>query len=201
MQSGIQQRRRALRAQVQGPMLMAVPGHVTAATCQWCATCECKWSEGTRSSRCLAEPKAALHVPSTAVTSSRAGLGVQPSCRRCQWVSSWSVWQEVVHKVPDVRELFQATYRHFLRLADADVRSNPELADRHQAGEDAVPARLEANAVADRVLCVRAMGALYAVHAGRIGELLLLLLLLLLFMYFGLQMRLNLLVHAWLSCM
>lgn len=70
--------------------------------------------------------------------------------------------------MPDVRELFQALYRHFLRLADADVRSNPGLPD--QPGEEGLPARLEANAVADRVLCVRAMGALYAVHAGSIGE-------------------------------
>ena len=101
--------------------------------------------------------------------------------------------------MPEVRELFQALYRHFLRLADADVRSAPEPADQHQAGEDAVPARLEANAVADRVLCVRAMGALYAVHAGCTGELLLLLLLLLVvLMHVGVQIKTHVQVHAWL---
>ena len=69
--------------------------------------------------------------------------------------------------MPDVRELFQALYRHFLRLADADVQGDPSV---QEPTGQASSSRLEANAVADRVLCVRAMGALYAVHAGRIGE-------------------------------
>ena len=72
----------------------------------------------------------------------------------------------MVHKIPATKELFQALYSHFLRLADADICSAPEL---REEGASA-GARLEDNAVADRILCVRAMAALYAVHAGRIGE-------------------------------
>ena len=73
--------------------------------------------------------------------------------------------QDVVNKVPATKELFQALYSHFLRLADADVRAAPEL----QEDASSAAARLEDNAVADRILCVRAMAALYTAHAGHIG--------------------------------
>ena len=56
-----------------------------------------------------------------------------------------------MEKVPAPREVVAALYRHFLGAADAELRRGGEPGD------------------AERVLCARAMAALYHSHAAAIG--------------------------------
>lgn len=77
---------------------------------------------------------------------------------------SRAVVQGAVQKLPAPKELFQALYCHFLRLADADLRL-----------DDSVPPApgmttfADGNAEADRLLCVRALASVYHEHAAAIG--------------------------------
>ena len=56
-----------------------------------------------------------------------------------------------MEKVPAPREVVAALYRHFLGAADAELRRGGEPGD------------------GERVLCARAMAALYHAHAAAIG--------------------------------
>ena len=81
-------------------------------------------------------------------------------------------FQGAVEKLAQPRETFEALYNHFLQLADAvAVRSGIPRGE--FPSQNSTAAFVEGNAEQDRLLCVRAMAALYHHHAGVIGELLL----------------------------
>lgn len=75
--------------------------------------------------------------------------------------------QGAVEKVAAPKDLFQALYHHFLCLADRDLQAAP-------AGGPGSPSRgagPHRDVEAERVLCIRAMAAVYQKHAGSIGAL------------------------------
>ena len=78
--------------------------------------------------------------------------------------------QGAVHKLPAPRELFQAVYAHFLRLADVGLRITG-VPDGHQGVTEAsaLNAFVAGDPEGDRELCVRAMAAVYDVHAAAVG--------------------------------
>ena len=79
--------------------------------------------------------------------------------------------QGAVQKLPMPKELSQALYNNFLRLADVGLR---DAASTHQAPNEAESQGLTAfvagDTEADRQLCVRAMAAVYHEHAAAVGE-------------------------------
>ena len=87
--------------------------------------------------------------------------------------------QGAVEKVAGPKDLFQALFHHFLCLADKGLQL--ETAPKEPAPTPAPPppaasglrpsvaAGVQGDAEAERVLCIRAMAAVYAKHAGLIG--------------------------------
>ena len=86
-------------------------------------------------------------------------------------VSAVSVMQGAVQKLPTPKELFQALYCHFLRLADVGLRS-AESHSPHSSPEPSsgLAAFVGDDVEGDRQLCVRAMAAVCHEHAAAVGE-------------------------------
>ena len=75
-----------------------------------------------------------------------------------------------MEKLSQPKEIFEALYNYFLRLADSSGGSW----DQTPAPESpALAAFVGGDSEADRLLCARAMAAIYDHHAGAVGELLL----------------------------
>lgn len=64
------------------------------------------------------------------------------------------------------KDLFQSLYHHFLCLADRGLHLTP--AARPTPGPS-VAAGVQGDVEGERVLCIRAMAAVYLKHAGVIG--------------------------------
>ena len=92
--------------------------------------------------------------------------------------------QGAVEKVAAPKDLFQALYHHFLCLADRGLQmetaslgltptSNPTPTPTPTPAASglspSVAAGVQGDAEAERVLCIRAMTAVYSKHAGLIG--------------------------------
>lgn len=86
--------------------------------------------------------------------------------------------QGAVDKVAGPKDLFQALYHHFLCLADTSLQIVPASGGTPQAGRGfargfsrgaASLAGVNRDVGGERVLCVRAMAAVYAKHAAAIG--------------------------------
>ena len=82
--------------------------------------------------------------------------------------------QGAVDKVSGPKDLFQALYHHFLCLADSSLHitpasGGPALGTRGTAGPLANLAGGSGGVDGERILCVRAMVAVYAKHAVTIG--------------------------------
>lgn len=88
--------------------------------------------------------------------------------------------QGAVEKVTGPKDLFQALYHHFLCLADRGLQmktasmgltptSNPTPTPTASGLSPSVAAGVQGDAEAERVLCIRAMTAVYSKHAGLIG--------------------------------
>ena len=77
--------------------------------------------------------------------------------------------QGAVEKLAQPKETFEALYNHFLQLADSVAE--PHSSSRITSGHSLSCAFVEGNAEEDRLLCVRAMAALYNYHAAAIGTL------------------------------
>ena len=81
--------------------------------------------------------------------------------------------QGAVEKVAGPKDLFQSLYHHFLCLADTSLQLNP--AARPTLGSPtpspSVAAGVQGDVDGQRVLCIRAMAAVYLKHAGVIGAL------------------------------
>ena len=90
--------------------------------------------------------------------------------------------QGAVEKVAGPKDLFQALYHHFLCLADKGLQletasigltptptrsSTPTPAA--SGLRPSVAAGVQGDAEEERVLCIRAMAAVYSKHAGLIG--------------------------------
>lgn len=69
------------------------------------------------------------------------------------------------------KELFQALYHHCLCLADRGLQLDPAGMGPTPTpdGASLAPPGAAGDAEAERVLCIRAMAAVYAKHAGLIG--------------------------------
>ena len=80
--------------------------------------------------------------------------------------------QGAVDKVAGPKDLFQALYHHFLCLADRGLQLAP-AATPARGGPASSPsvAAGQVDVEGERVLCIRAMAAVYSKHAGVIGEL------------------------------
>lgn len=83
--------------------------------------------------------------------------------------------QGAIEKVAGPKDLFQALYHHFLCLADRGLQLGVPTQD--IGGAPATPnpgpsvaAGVQADAEAERVLCIRAMAAVYTKHAGLLGS-------------------------------
>ena len=82
--------------------------------------------------------------------------------------------QGAVDKVSGPKDLFQALYHHFLCLADTSLQVVPTSGGPPQGkkGLSGTPANLvevKGDTEGERILCVRAMAAVYAKHAAAIG--------------------------------
>ena len=75
--------------------------------------------------------------------------------------------QGAVEKLAQPKETFEALYNHFLQLADSVAM--PHGSTKSAAGHSMSTAFVEGDAEEDRLLCVRAMAALYNHHAAAIG--------------------------------
>lgn len=80
--------------------------------------------------------------------------------------------QGAVDKVAGPKDLFQALYHHFLCLADRGLQLTP-AATPARGGPTSSPsvAAGQVDVEGERVLCIRAMAAVYSKHAGVIGKL------------------------------
>ena len=85
-------------------------------------------------------------------------------------------------KVAGPRDLFQALYHHFLCLADKGLQlgtasmgltpaptRSPTPTPAASGMRPSVAAGVQGDAEEERVLCIRAMAAVYSKHAGLIG--------------------------------
>lgn len=82
--------------------------------------------------------------------------------------------QGAVYKVAGPKDLFQALYHHFLCLADSSLQVTPAsgATSRGPRGRMGTLANLAGGPGGvddERILCVRAMAAVYAKHAVTIG--------------------------------
>ncbi|KAL0040215.1 hypothetical protein WJX77_000548 [Trebouxia sp. C0004] len=81
--------------------------------------------------------------------------------------------QGAVQKVAGPRDLFQSLYHHFLCLADSGLQlspaAKPTLARGAPTPSPSVAAEVQGDVDGERVLCIRAMAAVYLEHAGVIG--------------------------------
>lgn len=82
--------------------------------------------------------------------------------------------QGAVDKVSGPKDLFQALYHHFLCLADTSLQVVPALGrppqgKRGLSGTSANLAEVKEDTEGERILCVRAMAAVYTKHAAAIG--------------------------------
>jgi len=83
--------------------------------------------------------------------------------------------QGAVEKVAGPKDLFQSLYHHFLCLADTGLHltpaARPTLAGGSPIPSPSVAAGVQGDVEGERVLCIRAMAAVYLKHAGVIGVL------------------------------
>ncbi len=83
--------------------------------------------------------------------------------------------QGAVEKVAGPKDLFQSLYHHFLCLADRGLQlsaaAKPTLAGGSPTPSPSVAAGVQGDGDGERVLCIRAMAAVYLKHAGVIGVL------------------------------
>ena len=82
--------------------------------------------------------------------------------------------QGAVDKVSSPKDLFQALFHHFLCLADTSLRvvpasGGPPQGKRGLSGTSANLAKVTEDTEGERILCVRAMAAVYTKHAAAIG--------------------------------
>ena len=81
--------------------------------------------------------------------------------------------QGAVEKVAGPKDLFQSLYHHFLCLADTGLHlspaAKPTLARGSPHPSPSVAAGMQGDVDGERVLCIRAMAAVYLKHAGVIG--------------------------------
>lgn len=77
--------------------------------------------------------------------------------------------QGAVEKLAQPKDIFQALYNHFLRLADSVDRQQSSAGASAAAGASALAAFVEGDAESNRLLCARAMAAVYEKHAGAVG--------------------------------
>lgn len=86
-----------------------------------------------------------------------------------------SVPQGAVEKVAGPKDLFQSLYHHFLCLADTGLQLTPAAKPTRGGGSPtpspSVAAGVQGDVEGERVLCIRAMAAVYLKHAGVIGVL------------------------------
>ena len=80
-----------------------------------------------------------------------------------------AVVQGAVEKVAGPKDLFQALYHHFLCLADTGLQPMPPHGPTPLRGRPAAAAGVPGDVEGERVLCIRAMAAVYSKHAGVIG--------------------------------
>ena len=99
------------------------------------------------------------------------------NCLRDNLAHTVVLVQGAVRKLPAPKELSQALYSHFLRLADIGLRipvagrhTNESSAEESSSG---LTAFVAGDADGDRQLCVRTMAAVYHEHAAAVGELML----------------------------
>lgn len=81
--------------------------------------------------------------------------------------------QGAVEKVAGPKDLFQALYHHFLCLADTGLQLEAPVTRGTPGAAGPAPsvaAGVQGDAEAERILCIRAMAAVYANHAGLIGK-------------------------------
>jgi len=77
-----------------------------------------------------------------------------------------------VEKLSQPKHIFEALYSHFLRLADSPAPTSGASWKPAPAPESpALAAFVGGDPQADRLLCVRAMSAIYDHHAGAVGGL------------------------------
>ena len=83
--------------------------------------------------------------------------------------------QGAVEKVAGPKDLFQSLYHHFLCLADTGLQLTPAAKPTRGGGSPtpspSVAAGVQGDVEGERVLCIRAMAAVYLKHAGVIGVL------------------------------
>ncbi|KAL0042756.1 hypothetical protein WJX79_009797 [Trebouxia sp. C0005] len=81
--------------------------------------------------------------------------------------------QGAVEKVAGPKDLFQSLYHHFLCLADRGLQlssaAKPTLTGGSSTPGPSVAAGVQGDVDGERVLCIRAMAAVYLKHAGVIG--------------------------------
>ena len=75
-----------------------------------------------------------------------------------------------MEKLAQPKEIFQALYNHFLRLADsAAMHRSEQTAAGSPSDTSSLAAFVHGDPESNRVLCVRAMAAVYDHHAGAVG--------------------------------
>ncbi len=78
-----------------------------------------------------------------------------------------------MEKVAGPKDLFQALYHHFLCLADTGLQltpaANPHPVRGSSTSSPSVAAGVQGDVEGERVLCIRAMSAVYSKHAATIG--------------------------------
>ena len=101
--------------------------------------------------------------------SSKGATGLPEPVLMC----SWGSLQGAVEKVAAPRDLFQALYHHCLCLADKGLQLNSggmgPTPTPTPSGSGLAPPGAAGDAEAERLLCIRAMAAVYSKHAGPIG--------------------------------
>ena len=80
-----------------------------------------------------------------------------------------AVVQGAVEKVAGPKDLFQSLYHHFLCLADTGLQPMLPHAPTPVRGPTPAAAGVPGGVEGERVLCIRAMAAVYSKHAGVIG--------------------------------
>ena len=75
-----------------------------------------------------------------------------------------------MEKLAQPKDTFEALYDHFLQLADSVSLPNGVATATSPSPSTASRAFVEGSAEQDRLLCVRAMAALYSHHAAAIGQ-------------------------------
>lgn len=73
-----------------------------------------------------------------------------------------------MEKLASPKDVFQALYNHFLRLADSQLLSSGAAGATSQPSASA--AFVEGDPEVNRLLCVQAMAAMYHHHAAAVGE-------------------------------